>query len=67
MHMPALSSNLGIFIVVTVNCIVLGRAESYAKNNPVGRSILDGLGTGIGFMLALTLIAFFRVIRYRSN
>lgn len=60
-YAPALSSNLGIFIaLVTVNCIVLGRAESYAKNNPVGRSILDGLGTGIGFMLALTLIAFFR-------
>lgn len=60
-YAPALASNLGIFIaLVTVNCIVLGRAESFAKENKVGKSILDGLGTGIGFMLALTLIALFR-------
>ena len=60
-YAPALSGSLGIFIaLITVNCIVLGRAEAYAKENPVGKSILDGLGSGLGFMLALVLIAFIR-------
>lgn len=58
---PALSSSLGIFIaLIAVNCIVLGRAEAYAKDNTVGKSILDGLGSGLGFMLALVLISIFR-------
>ncbi len=56
-----LASSLGVFIaLITVNCIVLGRAEAFAKDNSVGKSILDGLGSGLGFMLALLLIAVFR-------
>ncbi|MBL8213803.1 MAG: electron transport complex subunit E [Bryobacterales bacterium] len=45
---------LGPFIaLIVVNCIILGRAEAYASKNPVGKSILDGLGMGIGFFIAL--------------
>ena len=61
--LPALDSALGIFIpLIVVNCIILGRAESFASKNQVVPSILDGLGMGIGFTLALTLIATIREI-----
>ena len=54
---PALSESLGIFIpLIVVNCIVLGRAEAFASKNSVFDSFLDGLGMGLGFTLALTLI-----------
>ncbi len=54
---PALYSALGIFIpLIVVNCILLGRAEAFASKNPVWPSVCDGLGTGLGFTLALTLI-----------
>lgn len=60
---PALGSSLGIFIpLITVNCIVLGRAESFASKNGVLLSLLDGLGSAIGFGLALVSIALFREI-----
>ncbi|MDD3000534.1 MAG: electron transport complex subunit E [Candidatus Riflebacteria bacterium] len=60
-YAPALSASLGIFIpLIVVNCIILGRAEAFAcKNSPIA-SILDGIGMGLGFTLALSLIAFFR-------
>ncbi len=55
---PALTERLGIFIpLIVVNCIVLARAEAFARKNPVGASLLDGLGMGIGFTLSLSLIA----------
>lgn len=55
--MPALNASLGIFIpLIVVNCILLGRAEAFAGKNPVFLSILDGLGCGIGFIFALTLL-----------
>ncbi len=58
---PALTERLGIFIpLIVVNCIVLARAEAFARKNPVGASLLDGLGMGIGFTLALSLIASIR-------
>ena len=61
--LPALDSALGIFIpLIVVNCIILGRAEAFASKNQVVPSILDGLGMGIGFTLALTLIATIREI-----
>ena len=54
---PALYAALGIFIpLIVVNCILLGRAEAFASKNSVGLSIADGLGTGLGFTLALTVI-----------
>lgn len=62
-YVPGLASSLGVFIaLITVNCIVLGRAESYASKNSVGKSILDGLGSGLGFLLALVMIGFVREI-----
>lgn len=58
---PSLYSALGIYIpLIVVNCIILGRAESYASKNPVVPSIFDGLGMGLGFTLGLTLIGLFR-------
>jgi len=60
-YSPALSASLGIFIpLIVVNCIILGRAEAFAsKNGPVD-SILDAIGMGLGFTIALSCIAFFR-------
>ncbi len=56
-YVPALADSLGIFIpLIVVNCIVLGRAESFASKNGVIPSIFDGLGIGLGFTLALTLL-----------
>ena len=56
-YVPALYATLGLFIpLIVVNCIVLGRAEAFAaKNNPVA-SLFDGLGIGLGFTIALTLL-----------
>lgn len=56
-YVPALADSLGIFIpLIVVNCIVLGRAESFASKNKVFASALDGLGIGLGFTLGLTLL-----------
>jgi electron transport complex protein RnfE len=55
--LPALHAQLGIFIpLIVVNCIVLGRAEAFASKNTVGSSFIDGLGMGLGFSFALTLL-----------
>jgi len=60
-YLPALDAALGIFIpLIVVNCIILGRAEMFAAKNPVGLSILDGIGMGIGFTLALFAIGTLR-------
>lgn len=62
-YLPALSESLGIFIpLIVVNCIILGRAEAFASRNGVIDSIADGIGSGIGFTLALSLIAAVREI-----
>ena len=59
--LPGLSESLGGYIkLIVVNCIILGRAESYASKNPVVPSIFDGLRMGLGFTLGLTLIGLFR-------
>lgn len=56
-YLPALDAALGIFIpLIVVNCIILGRAEMFAAKNTVGASLLDGIGMGIGFTLALFAI-----------
>lgn len=56
-YVPAIYDVLGLFIpLIVVNCIVLGRAEAFAAKNSVGLSALDGLGMGLGFTLALTLL-----------
>ena len=60
---PSLYSALGIYIpLIVVNCIILGRAESYASKNPVLPSIFDGLGMGLGFTVALIAIGLVREI-----
>ncbi len=62
-YLPSLSASLGIFIpLIVVNCIILGRAEAFACKNPVLDSLADGLGSGIGFTLSLSLIATVREI-----
>jgi len=56
-YTPALYESLGLFIpLIVVNCIVLGRAEAFAAKNSVGKSFFDGLGMGLGFTMALTLL-----------
>ncbi len=60
-YLPSLHGKLGIYIpLIVVNCIVFARAESFASKNSVGRSLADGLGMGIGFTLALSVIASIR-------
>lgn len=60
-YTPDLSASLGVFIpLIVVNCIILGRAEAFASKNNVGRSILDGLGIGLGFTLSLTVLGALR-------
>ncbi len=56
-YVPSLNASLGIYIpLIVVNCIILGRAESYASKNPVIPSIFDGVGMGLGFTVGLTCI-----------
>ncbi len=60
-YIPSLNDSLGIYIpLIVVNCIILGRAESYASKNKVLPSIFDGIGMGLGFTIGLTLIGAFR-------
>lgn len=60
---PEISKSLGIFIpLIVVNCIILGRAEAFASKNGVFKSMLDGIGMGLGFTLALVIISTFREI-----
>lgn len=56
-YVPALYATLGLFIpLIVVNCILLGRAEAFAAKNSVVSSMFDGLGMGLGFTFALTLL-----------
>lgn len=60
---PTLYSALGIYIpLIVVNCIILGRAESYASKNPPILSLFDGIGMGLGFTMSLTIIGLVREI-----
>lgn len=60
-YVPSLYETLGLFIpLIVVNCIVLGRAEAFANKNNVVDSALDGIGIGLGFTIALTLIGLVR-------
>ncbi len=57
----ALADSLGVFIpLIVVNCVILGRAESFASQNKVFDSLIDAIGMGVGFSLAVVIIAFFR-------
>ena len=62
-YVPSLYASLGVFIpLIVVNCIILGRAEAFASKNGALDSILDGIGIGLGFTIALTLIGAVREI-----
>ena len=62
-YAPAVSDALGIYIpLIVVNCIILGRAEAFASKNGVLKSAVDGLGMGLGFTCALTIIGTVREI-----
>ena len=61
--LPDLYVTLGVYLdLITVNCIILGRAEMFANKNPVLSSALDGIGMGAGFTLALTAMAIIREV-----
>ncbi|MFA5087527.1 MAG: electron transport complex subunit E [Candidatus Omnitrophota bacterium] len=60
-YFPALHAQLGLFIpLIVVNCIILGRAEAFASKNTLGSSLIDGLGMGLGFAFAVTLLGVLR-------
>jgi len=60
---PSLYEAMGVYLpLIVVNCIILGRAESFASKNPVGYAALDGLSTGLGFTFALTFMGIFREV-----
>jgi electron transport complex protein RnfE len=62
-YIPALYGALGVFLpLIVVNCIILGRAESFASKNGIILSILDGLGNGLGFTFTLVLLGGIREI-----
>ena len=62
-YLPSLYATLGIFIpLIVVNCILLGRAEAFASKNNVIDSLCDGIGVGLGFTLALTLLGSVREV-----
>lgn len=60
-YLPSLNDSLGIYIpLIVVNCIILGRAESYASKNPVLPSLFDGIGMGLGFTFGLSALGLLR-------
>ncbi len=62
-YTPVLFEQLGLFIpLIVVNCIVLGRAEAFASRNTIYSSMIDGLGMGVGFTFALTLLGSIREV-----
>ena len=62
-YLPDLYETLGVYLdLITVNCIILGRAEMFAGKNPVLKSALDGIGMGIGFTVALAAMATVREV-----
>lgn len=62
-YLPELYESLGVYLaLITVNCIILGRAEMFAGKNSVGKSVLDGIGMGLGFTLAMFMMSAVREI-----
>jgi electron transport complex protein RnfE len=60
-YLPSLNASLGLYIpLIVVNCIILGRAESFASKNGPINSLFDGIGMGLGFTIALTILGGFR-------
>jgi electron transport complex protein RnfE len=62
-YLPDLYESLGVYLaLITVNCIILGRAEMFAGKNSVGKSVLDGIGMGLGFTLAMFMMSTIREV-----
>ena len=62
-YVPSLFDALGLFIpLIVVNCVVLGRAEAFASKNTIWSSLVDGMGMGLGFTMALTVLGAVREI-----
>ena len=62
-YLPSLYEALGIYIpLIVVNCIILGRAEAYANKHSAGLSVMDGIGMGLGFTIALTIAGLLREV-----
>ncbi|MBD3272298.1 MAG: RnfABCDGE type electron transport complex subunit E [Elusimicrobia bacterium] len=62
-YAPELSKSLGVFVpLIVVNCIILGRSEAFAYKNTIVSSVLDGLGMGLGFILAILLLGSVREV-----
>ncbi|HOK10562.1 MAG TPA: NADH:ubiquinone reductase (Na(+)-transporting) subunit D [Candidatus Hydrogenedens sp.] len=58
---PTISKQLSVFVgLIITNCIVMGRAEAYAMQNPPWESFLDGIGNGLGYSMILIILGFFR-------
>jgi len=67
-HIPEVSSQLGPYLpLIVTNCIILGRQEAFASKEPVGRSLLDALGMGLGFALALVILGSVRELFYQGT
>jgi electron transport complex protein RnfE len=62
-YLPSVYETLGIYIpLIVVNCIILGRAEAYANKHSAGLSVMDAIGMGLGFTIALTLAGLLREV-----
>lgn len=62
-YAPALNTSLGVFIpLIVVNCIILGRAEAFASKNGIADSALDGIGMGLGYLLAVLAMSLIRQV-----
>jgi electron transport complex protein RnfE len=60
---PLIHKELGAFIaLIVVNCMILGRQEAFASKRPIGRALLDAVGTGVGFMIAMLMMGTFREV-----
>lgn len=67
-YLPDLYDSMGVYLpLIVVNCIILGRAESFASHNPVADSAFDGLFMGLGYTLAMTLMGIFREILGKAS
>lgn len=65
---PDIQKALGAFVyLIVVNCMILSRQDAFASKQPVGRSLLDAVGTGVGFILALTLMGAIREVVGSGN